>query len=59
MVRMQAFKGSCEFITKLSSEKSISFTDLRTELGKIETQYEKLNTEWADIESRTPSAYDT
>ena len=28
---MQAFKGSCEVLSKLSSDKSISFTDMRSE----------------------------
>ena len=55
---MQAFKGSFKVLVKLSSDKSISFTDMRTELGKIEAQYEKLNAERAEVESRFPSTED-
>ena len=50
IVRMQAFKGSCEVLIKLSSDKSISFNNLREELAKIEVQYEKLRVEKADID---------
>ena len=42
---MQAFKGSHKVLTKLSSVKSISFANMRVELGKIEVQYEKLRAE--------------
>ena len=56
---MQAFKGSCKVLTKMSSDKSISFTDMRTKLWKIEAQYVKINTERADVESRAPSSHNT
>ena len=36
---MQAFKNSCEVLTKLGSDKNISFADMRVELAKIEAQY--------------------
>ena len=32
---MQVFKSLCEVLTKLSSDKSISFTDMRAELAKL------------------------
>ena len=56
---MQVFKGSCKVLAKLSLEKRISFTDMRTELGKIEAQYGKLSTERAGVKSIFHSAEDT
>ena len=56
---MQAFKGSFKVLVKLSSDKSIGFTDMRTKLGKIEAQYEKLNAERAEVKSRFPTTVDT
>ena len=41
---MQIFKRSCKVLTKLSREKSISFGDMRTKLGKIVTQFDRLST---------------
>ena len=58
IARMRAFKRSCKVLIKLSTEKSISFTDMRAELGKVEAQYKKLNTERAEVESRYPSTGD-
>ena len=56
---IKAFKGPCKVLAKLSSNKTISFTNMRTELGKIKAQHEKLNTERADVESRFTSTEDT
>ena len=56
IVGMQAFERSCKMLNKLSLEKSISFADLRTELGKIEAQYESVTAEKAEVESKFPSA---
>ena len=54
---MQAFKGSCKVLAKLSLDKFIR--NMRAELGKIEAEYMKLNAERADVESRFPSTEDT
>ena len=53
---MEAFEKSCAVLTKLGSNKSISFADMRAELVKIEAQYEKLSAERAEVESKFPSA---
>ena len=49
---MRAFESACGVLIKLSVDKSISFVDMRTELAKIEAQYQKLREEKADIESK-------
>ena len=49
---------SHEVLVKLSLGKSISFTNMRVELEKIETQYEKLRAKKADVESKFPSTGD-
>ena len=48
----------CEVLTKLSEEKSISFGNLRTELGKIEAQFDRLSMERVKVESRFLSIED-
>ena len=53
---MRAFEGSCEVLSKLSSDKNISFVDMRAELAEIKAQYESLRAEKADVESKFPSA---
>ena len=52
---MQAFKNSCEVLTKLGSDKSISFTDMRVELAKLEAQYKQIKAEKAGVEAKFPS----
>ena len=47
---MLAFKDSCEILTKLILDKSISFGNLRKEHARVEFQYEKLREEKADAE---------
>ena len=42
IVRMQAFKESCEVLIKLSLKKNVSFTDMRAELVMIEDMFERL-----------------
>ena len=49
-------KKRCEVLTKLGSNKSISFIDMRTELEKLEAQYKKLRTENENVESEFPSS---
>ena len=53
---MQAFESSCDILTQLSSEKSISFTDMRKEIARIEAQYVELKTEEAEVVAKFPSA---
>ena len=53
---MQAFESSCVVLTKLGSNKTISFADMRAELGKVDAQYQSLITEKAEVESKFPSA---
>ena len=55
---MQAFKNSCEVLTKLSSDKSISIIDMRMELAKIEAQHKQIRAEKASIKSKFLSADD-
>ena len=59
IARMQASKNACEVLTKLGSDKNISFADMRVKIVKIEAQYEWMRAEKAGIESKFLSAEDT
>ena len=50
ITEMQAFKNSCINLIKLSSAGSISFSDVRIELTRVETQCKMLREEVTDME---------
>ena len=59
IVGMLAFKSLCEILTKLSSDKGISFADMRAKLVKVEAHYQKLRAKNVEVKSRFPSKKDT